>query len=122
LFLAPSDVPLQDLTFTANLGIVLSHLPNRKVAIVSNLTSEPRHDETEFGLKYFQVMGYETFVSDTKFEGEADLKYLYDNIYVGGYGIFVLRFVTCLSMNFVDYQRNKRLSAQICQTQYINSE
>ncbi|UJR18569.1 hypothetical protein I4U23_005476 [Adineta vaga] len=84
---SPDDVPLQDLVFTANLGIVLSHLPNRKVAIVSNFTSEPRRGETEFGLKFFNTLGYETFVPETKFEGEADLKYLYDNIYVGGYGM-----------------------------------
>jgi N-dimethylarginine dimethylaminohydrolase len=84
---APDDVPLQDLVFTANLGIVLSHLKNRKVAIVSNFTSEPRRGETEFGLKFFKSLGYETFVPETKFEGEADLKYLYDNIYIGGYGM-----------------------------------
>jgi N-dimethylarginine dimethylaminohydrolase len=83
----PEDVPLQDLVFTANLGIVLSHLTDRKVAIVSNFTSEPRRGETEFGVKYFKSMGYETFVPETKFEGEADLKYLRDNIYIGGYGV-----------------------------------
>jgi len=84
---APDDVPLQDLVFTANLGIVLSHLPNRKVAIISNYTSEPRRGETEYGVKYFKSLGYETFVPETRFEGEADLKYLRDNIYIGGYGI-----------------------------------
>lgn len=85
---APSDVPLQDLVFTANIGIVLSHLlPKRKVAIVSNFTSEPRTGETEYGLKFFKSMGYETFVPETKFEGEADLKYLHDNVYIGGYGM-----------------------------------
>ncbi|CAF1988462.1 unnamed protein product [Rotaria magnacalcarata] len=83
----PDDVPLQDLVFTANLGIVLSHLANRKVAIVSNFTSEPRRGETEYGIKFFKSMGYETFVPETKFEGEADLKYLYGNVYIGGYGM-----------------------------------
>lgn len=83
----PDDVPLQDLVFTANLGIVLSHLPNRKVAIVSNFTSEPRRGETEYGTKFFKSMGFETFVPETKFEGEADLKHLYDNVYIGGYGM-----------------------------------
>ena len=32
-------------------------------------------------------MGYKTAISPYKWEGEADLKYLYDNVYIGGYGI-----------------------------------
>jgi len=32
-------------------------------------------------------MGYVTYNSPYKFEGEAELKHLYDNVYVGGYGI-----------------------------------
>jgi len=83
----PDDIALQDLVFTANLGIVLSHLPNRKVAIISNFTTEPRFGETAVGVQYFKSMGYETFVPETKFEGEADLKYLHGNVYVGGYGM-----------------------------------
>jgi N-dimethylarginine dimethylaminohydrolase len=31
-------------------------------------------------------MGYEIHVPPTKFEGEAELKHLHDNVYVGGYG------------------------------------
>ena len=31
-------------------------------------------------------MGYKTTISPHKWEGEADLKYLYDNVYIGGYG------------------------------------
>jgi N-dimethylarginine dimethylaminohydrolase len=32
-------------------------------------------------------MGYKTAISPYKWEGEADLKYLYGNKYIGGYGI-----------------------------------
>jgi len=32
-------------------------------------------------------MGYKTHISPYKWEGEADIKYLKDNIYIGGYGI-----------------------------------
>ena len=32
-------------------------------------------------------MGYDTHISPHKWEGEADIKYLYDNVYIGGYGI-----------------------------------
>jgi N-dimethylarginine dimethylaminohydrolase len=73
--------------FTANLGIVLEHLAGRDVVVVSNFTSEPRRGETERGRAFFQQMGYEVHIPSTKFEGEADLKHLHDNVYVGGFGI-----------------------------------
>lgn len=83
----PADSSLQDLVFTANLGIVLEHLESRNTVILSNFTSEPRRGETEVGRKFFESMGYETYVSPSKFEGDAELKHLHDNVYVGGYGI-----------------------------------
>jgi N-dimethylarginine dimethylaminohydrolase len=83
----PQDVDLQDLVFTANLGIVLEHVPGRNTVVLSNFTSEPRRGETEVGRRFFEQMGYDIHVPETRFEGEADLKHLYDNVYVGGYGI-----------------------------------
>lgn len=83
----PRGVDLQDLLYTANLGIVLEHLPGKNTAVISNFTSAPRQGETPVGVKFFQDMGYNVIVSPHKFEGEAELKHLYDNIYVGGYGI-----------------------------------
>ncbi len=82
----PRGVDLQDLVFTANLGIVLEHLPDRNTVVISNFSSEPRRNETEVGVRFFRDMGYEVFVPSTKFEGEAELKHLYDNVYIGGYG------------------------------------
>ncbi len=83
----PRDGELQDLLYTANLGIVLEHLPDKNTVVISNFASPPRRGETPVGVKFFQDMGYEVHVSPAKFEGEAELKHLYDNIYVGGYGI-----------------------------------
>ena len=83
----PSEGNFQDLVYVANIGIHLSHLKDRNVIILSNFTSPPRQGEELVGEKYFQQMGYETHKCPFKFEGEADLKYLYDNVYVGGYGI-----------------------------------
>ncbi len=83
----PGDCALQDLVFTANLGIVLEHQEAKDTVIVSNFRSEPRVGETEVGVKFFQSMGYKTYVPEAKFEGEAELKHLRDNIYVGGYGM-----------------------------------
>ena len=83
----PRDADLQDLLYTANLGIVLEHLPDRNTVVISNFASAPRCGETPVGVKFFQDMGYDVHVAPGKFEGEAELKHLYNNVYVGGYGI-----------------------------------
>jgi N-dimethylarginine dimethylaminohydrolase len=83
----PRECRLQDLVFTANLGVVFEHLPRKDVVVVSNFTSEPRRGETEVGEAFFRSMGYRTLVAPHKFEGDAELKHLHDNVYVGGYGI-----------------------------------
>lgn len=83
----PKECKLQDLVFTANVGVALEHLPDRNIVILSNFRSEPRVGETEVGRSFFEAMGCETIVAPHKFEGEAELKHLYDNVYIGGYGI-----------------------------------
>jgi N-dimethylarginine dimethylaminohydrolase len=89
VYLLPTPVgsKLQDLVFTANLGVVLEHVPSHDTVVVSNFTSEPRRGETQVGVRYFEGMGYATSVAPFKFEGDAELKHLHDNVYVGGYGI-----------------------------------
>src|SRR6185503_16118376 len=83
----PRDERLQDLVFTANLGVVLEHIPGRTPVVLSNYTTECRRGETEVGRRFFEAMGYEAHVSPHHFEGEAELKHLRDDLYVGGYGI-----------------------------------
>jgi len=83
----PRGADLQDLVFTANLGIVLDHLPDKNTVVISNFASEPRRGEAEVGTKFFRDMGYDVYVPPTKFEGEAELKHLHDDVYVGGYGV-----------------------------------
>ena len=83
----PARSELQDLVFTGNLGIVLEHLPGRDAVVLSNYTSEPRRGETGIGRAFFEALGYETHVAPRRFEGEAELKHVRDNLYVGGYGI-----------------------------------
>ncbi|MFZ6047021.1 arginine deiminase-related protein [Pseudomonas sp. CR3202] len=78
---------LQDLLYTANLGIVLDHFSDKNTVVISNFTSEPRRAETAVGFQFFRSMGYDVHVAPSKFEGEAELKHLHDNIYIGGYGI-----------------------------------
>lgn len=83
----PKECQLQDLVFTANLGVVLEHVPQRDLVILSNFSSEPRIGETEVGERFFDMMGYRVVTAPHKFEGEAELKHLRQNIYIGGYGI-----------------------------------
>lgn len=87
VYLLPSEGNFQDLTYVANLGIHLPHIKDENVIVLSNFTSKPRIGEEEVGRKFFNSMGYRTIKSPYKFEGEADLKYLRDNIYIGGHGI-----------------------------------
>lgn len=86
VYLLPSRDGLQDQTFVANLGIVLPHL-QEDVAVVSNFRSEPRRGETEAGYEFFKSMGFTTVIAPEYFEGEADLKYLRDNLYFGAHGM-----------------------------------
>jgi len=83
----PREKRLQDLVFTANLGVVLEHLPGRTPVVISNFTTECRRGESEVGRSFFESMGYEVHVAPHRFEGEAELKHLHDDVYVGGHGI-----------------------------------
>ena len=83
---APARCDLQDLVFAANLAFVPEHLLERDVAIVSNYTSPPRQGETPLGVAFFEAMGYRTVVAPFRFEGDAEIKHLHDNIYIGGFG------------------------------------
>ena len=86
VYLLPSSGDFQDQVYVANLGLHLPHIKNRNVMLLSNFTSEPRKGEEWVGKAFYELMGYETFICPYKWEGEADLKYLKDNIYIGGYG------------------------------------
>ncbi|HKB14599.1 MAG TPA: amidinotransferase [Planctomycetota bacterium] len=88
VYLLPSPPNgLQDLVFTANLGVVLEHLPGKDTVVLSNFTVASRRGETEVGRRFFEAMGYRTIVAPDRFEGEAELKHLHDNVYLGGYGL-----------------------------------
>jgi len=79
---------LQDLVYCGNLVIVLPHLlPERTVAVIANMEGI-REGETKVGKEYFEMMGYdEVIVPPYIWDGEAMLKHLHDNVYVGGYGL-----------------------------------
>ena len=82
----PTYGEYQDLVYVANMGIYLPHIKDSNNIILSNFTSEPRQGEEKVGKPFFDLMGYQTHMCPFKWEGEVDLKYLYDNVYIGGYG------------------------------------
>jgi len=86
-YILPSYGNFQDQVYVANLGIYLPHIKNENHIILSNFTSEPRRGEEAVGDSFFKLMNYNTHLCPHKWEGEADLKYLHNNVYVGGYGI-----------------------------------
>src|SRR5215218_5061611 len=53
----PADSDLQDLVFTANLGVVLEHVEGPGTVLISNFTSEPRRGETQVGVEFFEALG-----------------------------------------------------------------
>lgn len=86
VYLIPAVPGLQDQSYVANLGLVLPHRKTHDV-VISNFTSEVRINESPEGIDFFKKLGYNVYQAPDKFEGEADLKFIKDNIYVGGYGI-----------------------------------
>lgn len=84
--LIPHTGKLQDLIYVANMGL---YIEPADVIVISNFTSEPRRGEEKVGKAYFESDGYTVIAPppDCHFEGEADLKFVRDNIFVGGYGM-----------------------------------
>jgi N-dimethylarginine dimethylaminohydrolase len=87
VYVLPSEYPpLQDLPFVANLGCYLPHLKPDTI-IISNFKSQPRKGEDDVGIKFFKMNNYAIHQPSTHWEGEADLKWIKGNLYIGGYGI-----------------------------------
>ena len=85
VYLLPTRPGLQDQTYVANLAAVLPHTAN--TAVVSTFRSEPRRGEQGPGLAFLRGLGYTIEVAPPYFEGEADLKHLKGNVYVGAHGL-----------------------------------
>ena len=84
VYVLPGHGNFQDLPFVANLGCYLPHLEN--TVLLSNFTSPPRKGEDVIGRRFFEAFGYRIEQPPHCWEGEADLKWVTDNLYVGGIG------------------------------------
>lgn len=85
-FLLPSISGLQDQTYVSNVGAYLPHCEDETI-VLSNFRSQPRIGEEIPAGTFFQMMGYDVYSPPTFFEGEADLKHLHGNIYLGAHGM-----------------------------------
>jgi len=85
VYLLPSLGEYQDQTYVANIGLVLPHLKQR-VMVLSNFKSEPRQGEEKVAKPFLEMLGYKIVQPPNHFEGEAECKYLRDDIYIAGYG------------------------------------
>jgi len=77
---------LQDLVYVSNNGIML-HGIDQATYVGSNFHAQNRQGEEKIGMDLFDRMGFKTIQSPFHFEGEAEMKWIGGNTYVGGYGI-----------------------------------
>lgn len=84
VWLIPPVEGLQDQVYVANVACVLPHID--KTAILANFKAEGRPGEEDQAKKLLDDLGYDTIQCPYHFEGEAELKWLHDDIYIGGWG------------------------------------
>lgn len=85
VYLLPPKKGLQDQVYIVNAGVVLPHLG--KTVVLSNFTAKGRDGEEDQLSEFMTLMGYKQVFCPYKFEGEAELKWIRENHYIGGYGI-----------------------------------
>jgi len=83
---SPKECSLQDLVYVSNNGILLHGL-ECPTYVGSNFHAQNRRGEERIGMDLFERMGYKTVQAPFHFEGEAEMKWIGGNRYVGGYGM-----------------------------------
>jgi N-dimethylarginine dimethylaminohydrolase len=84
-YLLPPVKGLQDQTYV-NCFAYLPHVKGKKTIVLSNFTAEGREGEEWVAAGLLRELGYDVVKCPFRFEGEPELKFLRDNIYIGGYG------------------------------------
>ncbi len=84
VYLLPPKKGLQDQVYITNAGVSLPHAG--KEIILSNFTAPGRPGEEKELAKFLEFTEYKVARCPFKFEGEAELKWIRENIYIGGYG------------------------------------
>ncbi len=86
IHLLPPVDGLQDQVYVSNLGVTLRR-GMQTIVLLSRFCSSPRRGEEGVGLRFFDDLHIPTERAPKFFEGEADLKELAPNVYVGAHGI-----------------------------------
>jgi N-dimethylarginine dimethylaminohydrolase len=93
VYLLPSAPWLQDQPYVSNLALPLEHREDRAV-IVSRFRPPSRRGETPIGAAFFKSMNMPVHVPPSRigrqpvfFEGQADVKHIAGNVYVGAHGM-----------------------------------
>lgn len=86
VYLLPSAEEFQDLPYIANIGMYLPS-DEKQIFVLANFTSPPRQGEENIADTMFRLMRYKTVRCPFKWEGEADLKWVGGNNYIGAYGM-----------------------------------
>ena len=93
VYLLPSVPGFQDQPYVSNLGLVLPHREDDTV-IISRFRSAPRVGEDRIGADFFTLMNFSVERPPQEFEGkpvylegEADLKHIRGNLYIGAHGM-----------------------------------
>jgi N-dimethylarginine dimethylaminohydrolase len=118
----PAIGDFADAVYIANIGIMLCH-QKEPVFVGSNYKSPPRRGEEKAAMDYFKAAGYKVNKCPYYFEGEADLKSVTDNIYIGAYGLRTERkaldwFADTYDMKVIPVEmtdeRNYHIDTEIC--------
>lgn len=81
----PPSGNYQDQVYVANLAMMLPHLDN--MCLLAHMQSPPRKGEEWVGEAFFKMLKFDIMRPPYTWEGEAETKWLHDNVYIGGYGI-----------------------------------
>jgi N-Dimethylarginine dimethylaminohydrolase len=84
----PSVPKLQDLHYI-NSFVYLPHIKDKKVCIISRFRAEGRQLEEQVAYDFLTKCGYTCYQppAGMYFEGEPELKYLREDMYLGSYGV-----------------------------------
>ncbi len=86
VYILPAIGDFADAVYVANIGIMLCHM-KEPVFVGSKFKSPPRRGEERSAIDFFKDATYKTDKCPFFFEGEADLKHVVGNKYIGAYGI-----------------------------------
>jgi N-dimethylarginine dimethylaminohydrolase len=80
----PASGNFQDQVYVANLAMVIPHMDN--MVCLANMKSPPRKGEEWVGEAMFKLMKFDIKRPPYTWEGEAETKWLHDDVYIGGFG------------------------------------